>query len=668
LTFDRLIAWEGVSGSDRNFEGELCVKMGKLKSFHLWRLLSRSPKKLTADGALFGLEGSSSFLVQTRSMSQVLPKLPIPPLQQSLDKYLKSVRPLVDDEDFDQTQSVVEVFSRKGGHGEKLQSQLVKRSAREENWLEDWWLNSAFLDSRLPLPIIGNPGVIFYKDLLLNNTLHEQLKLAARAVSGLMEFKAKLDGKRLDIEKAADGSDMDMSQYGKLLYSCRVPGRRRDKIVNYNPEKPRHICVLHNNHIFTLDVIGGDGKLLNRQQLYDQLAAIVERSSYPWSTPLGIMTSENRSVWGHLHKRMIKNRENLRLFNLIQRAIFVLCLDQRTSRDDDGTSEGGDDAKENLDVWAGQMLHGGGSSFNSGNRWFDKTLQLIIAKDGAFGINYEPSQAEGLPVMTLMDYVTKYCEYPKESRLPSSSIKPPEKLKFEIGTNTEKLIHKAKQDLDISIRELDLEVIKIDSYGKSFVKRQNISPDSYFQMALQVTYYRIHGEPAPTYETATTRMFSKGRTDTIRSCTVESLELCQAMVDNDVSPSTKISKLMAAISVHQADMKDAVNGQAFDRHLLGLKMQALENGENIPEIFMDISYMMSTHFKLSTSQVPSLSDSVMCYGPAVPDGYGVCYNIYEDCFNVSISSYFTSPQTSSVIFGEHLVRTLAEFKELLEKR
>ena len=66
--------------------------------------------------------------------------------------------------------------------------------------------------------------------------------------------------------------------------------------------------------------------------------------------------------------------------------------------------------------------------------------------------------------------------------------------------------------------------------------------------------------------------------------------------------------------------------------------------------------------------VPSLSDSVMCYGPAVPDGYGVCYNIYEDCFNVSISSYFTSPQTSSVIFGEHLVRTLAEFKELLEKR
>lgn len=642
--------------------------MGKLNAPNLWRLLA-APKKVGAPNWSSGLESASILQTQSRSMSQVLPKLPIPPLQQSLDKYLRSIKPLVDDEDFAHTQSVVEVFSRKGGHGEKLQSQLVKRSAREDNWLEDWWLNSAYLDSRLPLPIICNPGVIFYKDLIVGNTLHEQLKLAARAVSGLMTFKSKLDGKRLPIEKGADGKDMDMSQYGKLLDSCRVPGSRRDKIVNYNysKEQARHIIVAHNNHFFSVDIIGNDGQLLNRQQLYDQFSAVVERSSYPWSTPLGIMTSENRSVWGSLYEKMAKNRDNRRLFDLINRAIFVLCLDQRTSHDKYGTPEGGNDAEENLDLWAGQMLHGGGSSFNSGNRWFDKTLQLIISKDGAFGINYEHSPAEGLPIMTLMDYVTKYCEHPKESRLPSSSVSPPEKMKFVLQSDMEKLVHKAKQHLDISIRELDLEIIKFENYGKQFVKQQNISPDSFFQMALQVTYYRMHGEPAPTYESASTRIFSKARTDTIRSCTIESLDLCKAMAD-DVSPATKLSKLMSAISAHGADVKNAVRGQAFDRHLLGLKMQALENGENIPDLFMDISYIMASHFKLSTSQVPSLSDSVMCYGPSVPDGYGVCYNLYEDCFNVSISSYFTSPQTSSVVFGEHLVQTLAEFKDLLEKR
>ena len=73
-------------------------------------------------------------------------------------------------------------------------------------------------------------------------------------------------------------------------------------------------------------------------------------------------------------------------------------------------------------------------------------------------------------------------------------------------------------------------------------------------------------------------------------------------MDDDVPASTKISTLMAAMETHRADAMDAIKGHAFDRHLLGLKMQALENGENIPELFMDISYMMASHFKLSTSQ------------------------------------------------------------------
>ena len=74
------------------------------------------------------------------------------------------------------------------------------------------------------------------------------------------------------------------------------------------------------------------------------------------------------------------------------------------------------------------------------------------------------------------------------------------------------------------------------------------------------------------------------------------------MVDNNVSSATKLSKLMTAIQTHRAEVMDAVRGQDFDRHLLGLKMQALENGENIPDLFMDISYMLASHFKLSTSQ------------------------------------------------------------------
>ena len=47
----------------------------------------------------------------------------------------------------------------------------------------------------------------------------------------------------------------------------------------------------------------------------------------------------------------------------------------------------------------------------------------------------------------------------------------------------------------------------------------------------------------------------------------------------------------------------AISGQAVDRHLLGLKLVALESGQNIPQLHLDIAFTESTYFRLSTSQV-----------------------------------------------------------------
>lgn len=47
----------------------------------------------------------------------------------------------------------------------------------------------------------------------------------------------------------------------------------------------------------------------------------------------------------------------------------------------------------------------------------------------------------------------------------------------------------------------------------------------------------------------------------------------------------------------------AIYGQAIDRHLLGLKLQGIEDLTSMPEIFMDTSYAVAQHFNLLTSQV-----------------------------------------------------------------
>ena len=67
-----------------------------------------------------------------------LPKLPVPPLQQSLQKYLKAVQPLVNDEEFKNTCKAVEEFGMKNGTGEKLQKALEDRAKIRDNWVSSF--------------------------------------------------------------------------------------------------------------------------------------------------------------------------------------------------------------------------------------------------------------------------------------------------------------------------------------------------------------------------------------------------------------------------------------------------------------------------------------------------------------------------------------------------
>ena len=81
--------------------------------------------------------------------------------------------------------------------------------------------------------------------------------------------------------------------------------------------------------LLKLFISGGDDKLLNRQQIYEQLSAIVVRSSYPFSTSLGFMTSEHRSVWGALYERLLKNQvevRNLKTFQMRRRISIRACV------------------------------------------------------------------------------------------------------------------------------------------------------------------------------------------------------------------------------------------------------------------------------------------------------------------------------------------------------
>ena len=96
--------------------------------------------------------------------------------------------------------------------------------------------------------------------------------------------------------------------------------------------------------------------------------------------------------------------ENRNLFETIHDSLLVLCLDE-SYRSFDQT-----DAKrtDNQTIAGLNFLHGGGTSSNTANRWFDKTLQVILGPDGYCGLNYEHSMAEGGMITALVDYALSY--------------------------------------------------------------------------------------------------------------------------------------------------------------------------------------------------------------------------------------------------------------------
>lgn len=584
-----------------------------------------------------------------------LPQLPVPPLRHTLERYLLALQPLVTPEELEQTRQMVRDFSKPRGIGPKLQDRLEKRSKRTENWLTDWWIQSAYLTCRLPLAVHSNPAVVLPKQDY--NDWKGQLRFAAKLIAGVLDFKCKLDSQSLATEYSR-ANPLCMDLYAKILSSCRIPGPKHDTLINYGSTRspPTHVTVVRNFQFFHLDVYNSDGSPLTVDQIHMQLQRI---RNFSWKTdkePLGVLTSDHRNTWGQAYNTLMKDKLNRESVRAIQQSIFTVCLDSPVLK----ISE-----EKYTSRMAAQMLHGGGSYSNSGNRWFDKALQFIVGEDGSCGVIYEQSCGEGPPIVAILDHVLDYCKDPDTVRAPMIPLPLPKKLYFYITPEIKWDIEHAKQNLDILVNDLDISCFTYRNFGKDFPKKHGISPDSFVQMALQLAYFRMYKELCSACETVSLRNFHLGRTDVVRSSSTDSLEFVESMDNEKMEANQKVAALRRAIDCHSAYTDMALKGLAIDRHLLGLKLQAIEEGLSVPEIFMDTSFAVATHWRLSTGQVSARADCVMCFGPMEPDGYGVWYNPLEDHINFSVSAFNCCEETNAEWFSKSLETALSDLHSLV---
>ncbi|KAH9280349.1 Choline O-acetyltransferase [Echinococcus granulosus] len=624
-------------------------------------------------------------------LSKPLPKLPVPELRTTLTRYLGVVAPIVDEETFKRTRRLVHEFIRSGGEGDKLQAELKAYAKTQVNWAFSWWLEDMYLKNPLPLPLNSNPAMVFPRHQFIS--ARQQLRFAAQLISGILDYKTILDARSLPIDRVSHnrkGQPLCMEQYYRLFTSYRYPGAEKDKLVTRDLSEvaeDAHAVVACHDQFFKLDLLSQDCRL-GEEEIYNQLRRVVrESSANKEKVPrIGALTALPRPRWAEVYKHLDQDPVNAQNLEDIEKSMFILCLDvspvpviesldEADLTEEDGEEYGSETnpkSEHRNDVFlVEQMLHGQGSKLNGANRWYDKTMQFIISRDGNCGLNYEHSVAEGVAVIRLIEYILKYMQEVKRwqfTRHTSICALPePTKLKWNVDETTNAAIDEALAEVDRLTEDLELCVMRFNKYGRDFPKTVNMSPDSFIQLALQLTHFKMHGYLVATYESASTRRFQLGRVDNIRASSVPALKWCRAMTE-ELGTNTlddRIRLLRAAMDWQTEVMLETILGYGVDIHLLGLQQTALMLGKLMPSIFEDPTYKKANWFRLSTSQVPTTMDTFMCYGAVVPDGYGAAYNPHPNNIVAVISCWKSDPNTNATRFAELLEESLVEMHDLV---
>ncbi|APA08397.1 hypothetical protein sscle_03g031670 [Sclerotinia sclerotiorum 1980 UF-70] len=606
------------------------VLRNSFTSTRISRTLGMAPANARSNSSLpAGYKEDSSKGPMLR-FEESLPKLPVPTLEETAVRYLKSVHPLVTSAELQTTTKAVQEFIKPGGIGSKLQEKLIARreDPKHKNWLYEWWNDAAYLSYRDPVV----PYVSYFYSHRDDRRRRDPSKRAAAISTAVLEFKKQVDGGTLEPEYMKK-LPISMESYQWMFNASRVPAKPADHPVKYSAEENKHILVIRKNQFFKV-MHEVDGQQLNTSELEQQFKCIYEKAE---TTPaVGILTSENRDIWTDAREVLLKaNPTNAKILRDIESASFVVCLD--------------DAAPVTLEERAHQYWHGDGA-----NRWFDKPLQFIINNNGTSGFMGEHSMMDGTPTHRLNDYVNEVIFNNKlDFSNPStrSNLPEPTPLKFHITKEVQSEIERATKDFTEVIAAHELRVQAYQGYGKGLIKKFKCSPDAYVQMIIQLAYFKMYGKNRPTYESAATRRFQQGRTETCRSVSDDSVAFCKAISDHTVDPSKAIATFRAAINSHVEYITAASDGKGVDRHLFGLK-KLLEPGEELPAIFKDPTYSYSSKWFISSSQLSSEYFNGYGWSQVVDDGWGIAYMINENSIQFNVVSKGLGSERMSFYLNE----------------
>ncbi|XP_057185199.1 carnitine O-palmitoyltransferase 1, liver isoform isoform X2 [Triplophysa rosa] len=636
---------------------------------------------LSWHGWMFGQHGSLSFktkvwLVLVKvfsgrkpmlySFQSSLPRLPVPPIKDTVRRYLDSARPLMDDEQYKRMEGLAKDFEK--NLGPRLQWYLKLKSWWASNYVSDWWEEYIYLRGHSPIMVNSN---YYAMDFLYVFPTHLQAARAGNAIHSLMMYRRKLDRAQIKPLMVLNTIPMCSSQYERMFNTSRVPGVEEDILQHVNESK--HIAVYHKGRIYKVWMFY-DGRLLLPREIEQQMERILADKSepQPGEELLPALTAGERVPWAKARSQFFSRGKNKQSLDAVEKAAFFVTLDDSEQRYEP------DNPVRSLDSYGKSLLHG-----KCYDRWFDKSFNLIVYKNGTMGLNAEHSWADAPVIGHLWEHVLSsdpvklgysedgHCKGNLHPNMPG-----PQRLQWDIPEECQTVINNSLTLAKTLADDVDMHIFPFNNFGKGLIKKCKTSPDAFIQIALQLAHFRDKGKFCLTYEASMTRLFREGRTETVRSCTVQTCDFVRALMNDNTTKDEKLKLLKLAAEKHQELYRLAMTGSGIDRHLFCLYLVSKYLGED--SAFL--KEVLSEPWRLSTSQTPlqqvELFDlkrhpeyvtSGGGFGPVADDGYGVSYIVLgEDLINFHISSKHSSLETDSHRFGCNIKQALLDILDLFQ--
>ena len=549
-----------------------------------------------------------------------LPSYPVPELKSTLKRYLEWVEPLVSAEELEEARESVEKFLGTED-SVKLEEKIQELGRREEDsWIYDYWVKAHLL-VRAPLTPHTNVPIIYENKKLLEFEVVERIAILMNSAAAVYkEFKENGAG-AYSIKNKLYSSD----EFHGLLASINDIKKGMDEYY-INDECSEFIVFSYRNHLYNIQVIEG-GELVSAVKILNTLKNIISMELEPLVPNANYVTiGVDRDAAAEALEKILADEGNQKSYELIKDAILVMNYDDIEVS---GVYEELDNASYNREYV---------------NRWHGKGFQFSCTRNGVFSFIADHCFVDGGTEVYFIDKMKRYMEEKSFSFGEAASHSTVEEIEFNLSEEVKSSLLNLKEEFDECMGSFKAKYVDFEGLTREVLRERGVlSGDGFIHLAFQVAQYMTYERINNTYISVDARRFFRGRTESNRPVSKESVYFAEELIKKERSKEELYQLMKGALDEHHRRVKLCQAGKGVNRYLYVLESIYEDFGKEMgiekkPELFKTNAFKEMGSNHLSTTSFGHPDMKYLYFPPVQEHGFGIYYFVGRESFMI-ITAY-----------------------------